>query len=122
MSNVYEMSRGDTKTFTGIVRDKAGATVDLTGAQITFVVFDLAGAIVLTKKSQAGGGNDTQIEIPDQVANGGADEGKYKLKIGAADSNLAQTARWANCWVVTATERIEVDEHAPFYIHGEALP
>ena len=115
MSNVYELARGETESFTGEVRDFANALVDLTDAKIYFTVRGLDDAVVLTKRSAAAGGGSTEIDIPDQVAN----KGTYTLKIGHTDSDLDPTARWADCWVVTAGgEYIQVDSHAPFYITG----
>lgn len=118
MSNVYEMARGETEVFTLEVRNAAGL-VDLTNAKIYFTARGLDDAIVLEKKSTAAGGGDAQIEIPDQTANSNALLGKAYLKIGHADSDLRPTARWADCWVVTAGgEYIQIDEHSPFYITG----
>lgn len=119
MSNVYEMARGATEVFTGEVRDAAGQLVDLTDAKIYFTVRGLDGAIAVEKQSALAGGSTDDIDIPDQTANNNALKGKYYLKIGHADSDIAPTARWADCWVVTAGgEYIQVDNHSPFYITG----
>ncbi len=125
MSNEYQLSRGESKIYTGVVRNSAGELVDLSNAEIYFVVRDLTGEIVLAKKSPTAGGNNDQIEIPDQTADDAALKGTYYLKIGTDDSNIAPTARWADCWLVTDAEPpeyIKVDEHAPFYITGDEPP
>ena len=119
MSN-YTIGRGETKTFTLTVTDEAGALVDLTGAQITFVVRNLAGDVVFTKRNTAAGGSDNEIGV---LAQAGQTLGQFEVKIGSVDSDIEQTARWADCWVITAAnEHLEVDEHAPFYVHGVGEP
>jgi hypothetical protein len=121
----YTMGRGESRTFTITVTSAAGALVDLTGAEVYFVVRDLAGDVVLTKLSTAAGGSDDEIEIPDQAADSGALEGQCYLKLTTTDTDLAQAARWADCWVVTAgspPEQLKVDVHAPFYVTGAEPP
>lgn len=122
MSNTYKMARGETRTFTFAVRDLAGELVDLTDARIRFTVRNLAGELVLTKGSTADGGDDSEIEIPNQAADSAALKGQCYLKIGHADTtDLEPTARWADCWVVTnagPAEYLQVDARAPFYVTG----
>lgn len=118
----FVLSRGEPKTFEFTVTDLAGAAVDLTDAEITFVVYDLEGAVVMTLKSVAAGGTGDDIEIPDQAADSGADAGLFRVIINA---DLVQAARWADCWVVTAAvepETFKVVSHAPFYVTGDASP
>lgn len=118
----YSIGRGESKTFTHTVTSTAGDLVDLTDAEITFVVFDLDKAVVFTKRSLEAGGSADEIEIPAQTDD---DLGTFILKLGTLDTDLAQAARWADCWVVTAAdppETIKVDEHSPFFVHGEPKP
>lgn len=121
----FQMGRGESRTFTLTVTSAAGALVDLTDAEIYFVMYGLDGIVDITKRSLAAGGSAAEIEIPDQLANGAALKGKCYLKILTTDSDIEQTARWADCWVVTAAdppEQLKVEEHAPFYITGEDPP
>lgn len=110
----YEVSRGESKTFEHTVTDVAGDPVDLTDAEISFVVRGLDGEIVLTKTSASA----DEIELTDE------DEGIFLVKLTAAETAaLAQTARWADCWVVTGAEdpeTLKVADHAPFHVTGEA--
>jgi len=125
MTTVYKIGRGETKQFTVTVTSNAGALVDLTNAQIVFTVRDLAGNVVFEKRSTDAGGDDEQVEIPDQHANNNAMLGKFNLKIGDVDSDIAPTARWADTWVKTGAEppeELKVDEHAPFYVTGDEPP
>jgi hypothetical protein len=122
MSNTYQLSRGETKIYTLTVRNTAGVLVNLGGASIYFLVRGLDGLVVLTKKSTAAGGSDDEIEIPAQA---GDDLGTFYLKLGTTDTDIDQTARWADCWVVTDAvppENLKVDSHAPFYITGDEPP
>jgi hypothetical protein len=122
MTTEYKMGRGESKMFTHTVTSVAGALVDLTNAKIYFDVYDLSGTRVLTKRSAAAGGSTAQIEI---LTQSGGTLGKFTLKILTTDSDIAQVARWADCFVVTAAnpaEYLKVAEHAPFYIAGEDPP
>lgn len=110
-----QMARGDSTTFTFTCVDGSGNPIDLTGAAITFVVTDLTGATVLELANEDGGGSDAEIAITD------AEEGAFGVKITSALSDLAPTARWADCVVVTAADppqTIKVAEHEPFYVTG----
>lgn len=121
----YEMGRGESRTFTITVTSAAGALVDLTDAEVYFVVRDLAGDVVLTKLSVEAGGTTDDIEIPDQLADSGALAGQCYLKLTTTDTDLEQTARWADCWVVTAgtpPEQLKVDVRAPFHVTGDEPP
>lgn len=123
MTTTYQMGRGESRTFTITVTSAAGARVNLTDAAVYFIVRGLDGAIALQKLSTAAGGSADQVEILDQTAD--ATKGQCELKIGTADSDIDPTARWADCWVVTAAdppEYLKVDEHAPFYITGDEPP
>jgi hypothetical protein len=118
----YQIGRGESRTFTIAVTSN-GAAVDLTDAQIVFVVRDLDGTEVFARRSVEAGGSTAQIEIPDQLADDEALKGTFYLKITATNSDLEQAARWADCWVVTASatpEHLLVDDHAPFYVTGES--
>lgn len=118
----YAIHRGESKTFEHTVTSTAGDLVDLTDAEITFVVRGLDGEIVLTLKSVRAGGSTDEIEILDQAADSGADLGKFRVKV---ETLLAQTAYWADCWVIAAAdppETLIVVDHAPFYVTGEAIP
>ncbi len=122
------MGRGESRTFTITVTSAAGDLVDLTDAQVHFVVRDLAGDVVLTKRSTAAGGSDEEIEIADQEPEGETPSetlGQCYLKLTTTDTDIEQTARWADCWVVTdgdPPEQLRVDSHAPFYITGDEPP
>lgn len=121
------MGRGESRTFTITVTSAAGALVDLTDAEIYFVVRDLTGEVVLTKASAEAGGSTDEIEIPEQTTEEApsADRGKCYVKLTTEDTDLEQTARWADCWIVTAAsppEQLKVDEHAPFSITGAEPP
>lgn len=123
----YEMGRGESRTFTITVTSAAGDLVDLTDAEITFVVRDLAGEVVLTKQSVEAGGSTDDIEIPEQTEGEEAseDRGQCYVKLSTTDTDLDQTARWADCWVITAAdppETFRVDTHAPFHVTGDAIP
>jgi hypothetical protein len=123
----YQMGRGESRTFTITVTSAAGALVDLTDAEIYFVVRDLAGDVVLAKASTAAGGSDDEIEIPEQTEgeDPSDDRGQCYLKLTTSDTDIEQAARWADCWVVTAgdpPEQLKVDEHAPFYVTGAEPP
>lgn len=125
MTTSYQMGRGESRTLTHTVTSTAGQLVDLTDAEIYFVVYGLDGEVVLTKHSLAAGGSTDEIEIPDQHANDDELLGKFYLKLTTTDTDLDQTARWADCWVVTAAdppEYLKVEEHAPFYVTGAAPP
>lgn len=115
----YTIVRGEPEVFEHTVTSIAGDAVDLTDAEITFVVRGLDGEVVLTLRSLAAGGSDDEIEILDQS---GADKGKFNLNVSTL---ITQTAYWADCWVVTAAdppETLKPVDHAPFYVTGEALP
>lgn len=115
----YSVSRGEPEVFEHTVTSIAGDVVDLTDAEITFVVRGLDGEIALTLRSLAAGGSDDEIEILDQS---GADKGKFNLNV---ETLIAQTAYWADCWVVTTAdppETLKPVEHAPFYVTGSEPP
>lgn len=125
MTTTYQLGRGESRTFTITVTSTTGALVDLTDAEIYFVVRGLDGEIVFQKRSVDAGGSTDEIEIPDQAADAAALKGQFSLKLGTADTNISQTARWADCWVVTSAdppEYLKVDEHAPFIVTGDEPP
>lgn len=126
MTTEYTLSRGASPTFEHTVTSLAGELVDLTDAEIYAVVRDLSGAIVLEHKSLAAGGSSDEIEIPDQATDSGVDKGKFRWKLtSGVTSNLEQTARWADVWVVTAAdepETLKVAERVPFYVTGDEPP
>jgi hypothetical protein len=119
----YTIARGEDKQFEHTVTSVLGDPVDLTDAEIYFVVRDLSGEVVLEKHSLAAGGSAAEIEIPAQVDD---DLSKFTLLLVTGDTDgLLQTARWADCWVVTAAdppEHLKVCEHKPFYVTGVAPP
>jgi hypothetical protein len=121
---MYQLARGESRIYT-ITVTSGGAAVDLTDAQIVFYVYDLLGAVVLEKRSLEAGGSEEEIEIPDQTGDEGALKGKLYLRLTPADTDLEQTARWSDCWVVTAAdepEQLLVDDHAPFMVTGQPAP
>jgi hypothetical protein len=108
-----QLARGESKTFTFTVVDSAGDPVDLTGAEITLVVTDLAGDTVLSLANAAAGGSADEIDVTDE------DEGTFDVMVTAAQSDLEPTARWARCVVVTgADQTLVVAEREPFYVTG----
>lgn len=121
----YQMGRGESRTYTITVTSAAGALVDLTDAEIFFVVRDISGDVVFQKRSLLAGGSADEIEIPDQAADSAALLGQCYLNLTATDTDLEQAARWADCWIQTSAsppEQIKVDEHSPFFITGAASP
>lgn len=118
----YTIPRGEDKQFEHTVTSVADVLVDLTDAEIYFVVRNLWGEVVLERKSLAAGGSSDEIEIPEQIED---DLGKFTLKLTTTVTDLEQAARWADCWVVTAAdppEHLKVCEHKPFYVTGNAPP
>lgn len=107
-----ELPRGDSRTF-DFTCTSSGTPIDLTGATITFTVYDLDGETVLELANTAGGGGDDEIEVTDASA------GEFSVKVTALQSDLEPTARWANCVVVTgASQTIRVADREPFYVTG----
>ena len=127
MTTTYQIGRGESRTFTITVTSSTGDLVDLTDASIYFIVRGLDGEIALQKLSAAAGGSQDEIEILAQFVDedDAATKGQFKLKLSTSDTDIEQTARWADCWVVTAAdepETLKIDSHAPFYITGDEPP
>jgi hypothetical protein len=117
----FVVARGETKQWTLTAKNLAGVTVDITGAKVYFTVRGLDDALVFQRKSTAAGGDNNQIEILDQVANGAADRGKFVLKVTHANTDIEPDARFCDCWVQTATEYLQVvDAGSPFYVKPAA--
>jgi hypothetical protein len=93
-----------------------GTKVDLTGARAYFTVRGLDDVVIIAKANTAGGGSDSQIEIPDQLANAEANKGKLYVKVGTTDSGRAPAPLYADCFVIKGSEIIQVRKRTPFYI------
>lgn len=117
-STPFVMARGETRSFTINVVGLDGLPINLTNARIYFTVRDLGDNLVFTKASLHAGGDDTQINIPDQLANSEADKGSCLLNITHDDSDLEPDARWCDCWVVTPSEYIRIADREAFYIEA----
>ena len=104
-----QLARGETKTFTFTCTDDDGEPIDLTDAEVAFTVRDLAGDPVLALTH-----NDAEVEI--------GEAGVFTVSIThAVSKGLAPTARWADCFVVTAADppqHIQVLAREPFYVTG----
>lgn len=102
-----QLARGETKTFTFTCTDDDGEPIILEGASIAFTVRDLAGEAVIELTDE-----DDEVTI--------GEDGVFTVKIEhAVSKDLDPTARWADCFVVTAADppqHIQVLAHEPFYV------
>lgn len=102
-----QLARGESKTFTFTCTDDDDEPIILTGASIFFTVRNLAGEAELELTE-----DDEEVTI--------IEDGSFSVRVAHdVSKDMAPTARWADCFVVTAAvppQHIQVLAHEPFYV------